>query len=81
MSAELWLAVDETPGLYSSGVQLCGLFLTNPTRTSAADTFILSLSDVITVYLYTPDDVDRKRAHHQAVKQDADVVERLSSYE
>jgi hypothetical protein len=26
------------------------------------------------VYLYTPDDVDRKRAHHQAVKQDADDV-------
>jgi hypothetical protein len=26
------------------------------------------------VYLYTPDDVDRSRAHHQAVKQDADDV-------
>ena len=26
------------------------------------------------MYLYTPDDVDRKRAHHQAVKQDADDV-------
>ncbi len=26
------------------------------------------------MYLYTPDDIDRKRAHHQAVKQDADDV-------
>jgi len=26
------------------------------------------------VYLYTPDEVDRTRAHHQAVKQDADDV-------
>lgn len=26
------------------------------------------------MYLYTPDDVDRKRAHHQTVKQDADDV-------
>jgi len=26
------------------------------------------------VYPYTPDDIDRKRAHHQAVKQDADDV-------
>jgi len=24
------------------------------------------------VYLYTPDDVDRKCDHHQAVKQDTD---------
>ena len=26
------------------------------------------------MYLYTPDEIDKKRAHHQAVKQDADDV-------
>ncbi|ACV12010.1 hypothetical protein Huta_1840 [Halorhabdus utahensis DSM 12940] len=36
--------------------------------------FILVLLDLQGVYLYTPDGIDRKRAHHQAVKQEADDV-------